>query len=219
MPRAGGATLKNNTFTNNIISGSTTVYDLRIAPPNGTDISDNKSNYNNVHRSGQPLNLAAAHMVYTLEAWRELTGNDINSISADPAYLSPGSPLGYAVANGSPVIDTGTNLSTLVVADYRAAARPQGVGYDMGAFEKGDAVNPPPPPIEPPPPPPPPPPPTTGKDTSPPVVTLVGLAPTAVVSSTIKIAATATDNVGVVGMSISPGAERADLGPCLRMAP
>jgi parallel beta-helix repeat protein len=202
MPRAGGARLTNNTFYNNIISGSSTVYDLEIAAPNGTDIKNNLSDYNNIYRGGQPLNLASQQLVSTLAEWRAMTGNDVHTISADPKYVNPATPVGFAVADDSPVIDAGMNLGALVVADYMAFARPQGAGFDIGAFEKGTAPAPPPPPPPPSDPPPPPPPPVSGKDATAPEVTLVGLAPNATVSGTVKIAATAKDNVGVVEMSL-----------------
>jgi parallel beta-helix repeat protein len=200
MPRDGG-TLTNNTVYNNIISGSTTQYDLYIAAPNGSTISGNKSDYNAIYRGGQPLALASAQFVSTLAAWRTATGYDLNSISADPAFIGTGSATAYGVRDGSPVIDTGMNLAGLVVADYSAGSRPVGAGYDIGAFEKGSTGTTPTPAPVPAPTPTPTPTPTTGKDTTPPVVTLGALTPTAVGGSA-RIEATATDNVGVTEMSL-----------------
>ena len=192
MPRVG-ATLMNNTIYNNIISGTTALYDLIIAPPNGTDIGNNKSNYNNIYRQGLPLKLASSEFVSTLAAWRTSTGNDLNSISADPGFVSSGSAVAYGVNDGSPVIDAGMNVAAVVIADYSAAARPQGAGFDMGAFEKNTSTITPPPPTGGT---------TTGKDTTKPIVTFTDMAPTAMVNGSMKISATAADNVGVVEMAL-----------------
>ncbi len=186
--------LTNNTIYNNIISGSTTAFDLFIATPNGTTIYGNKSNYNNIYRgTAGVINVNGAS---TLDGWRSTSGNDLNSISADPSFVGTGNQP-YLVNSGSPVIDAGMSL-TQVPTDYNATSRPLGGGYDMGAFESSYTGSVPPPPTTTPPPPPP----TSTGDTMMPVVTISSPTNGASVSGVVMINASATDNVGVIGMSL-----------------
>jgi hypothetical protein len=198
------------------------LFDLNIAPPNGSDIANNKSDYNNIYRGGQPLKLAAGALQSTLSAWRTATGNDVHSISADPAFIGSGSATNYAVRDGSPVIDKGMNVGSPVVADYSAGARPVGAAYDIGAFEKGSVssggstggTTPPPPTTTTPPPTTSPTPPTTSPTpttgtvttTSPasstlPVVTMKAPASGSKTGS-VTVTATATDSSGITQMSV-----------------
>jgi hypothetical protein len=57
------------------------------------------------------------------------TGN----INADPMFVSPASG-DFHLRQGSPCIDTGT-LSGAPSTDLEGNSRPQGDGYDMGAYE------------------------------------------------------------------------------------
>ncbi|MFH0920519.1 MAG: choice-of-anchor Q domain-containing protein [Fibrobacterota bacterium] len=57
------------------------------------------------------------------------TGQDSNSIAGDPQFN-----IGHSLAGNSPCIDAGMTLAT-VTDDYNNASRPQGDGYDIGAFE------------------------------------------------------------------------------------
>src|SRR5205085_12320647 len=58
----------------------------------------------------------------------------------------------YQLALGSPAIDTGVTLAQ-VTTDIAGTSRPQGVAYDVGAYERAVDVAPPPPPPPAPPPP------------------------------------------------------------------
>jgi hypothetical protein len=70
----------------------------------------------------------------TLAAWRA-RGFDEHSITASPAalFVNP-SKNDYHLAPGSPAIDAGTTMS-LVAKDLDGHKRPQGAGYDIGAYE------------------------------------------------------------------------------------
>lgn len=200
MPRTG-ATLTNNTVYNNIITGSTGLYDLVIAAPSGTTVANNKSNYNNIYRPGGVLKMMSSSLVSTLGAWSLATGQDYNSLSADPAFVGTGSAANYALRDGSPVIDKGVALTGVVTTDYLAVARPVGGAYDIGAFEKVPAsgTTTPPPTTDPTPTPTP----TTSGDGTPPLVTILGPANGSTVAGTIVVSGSATDNKGVTVMAIT----------------
>jgi len=52
----------------------------------------------------------------------------------DPQFVNPESG-DYHLTSTSPAIDAGYNLGTSVPNDYDGISRPQGAGYDIGAFE------------------------------------------------------------------------------------
>ncbi|MGZ3537740.1 MAG: choice-of-anchor Q domain-containing protein, partial [Thermodesulfobacteriota bacterium] len=58
----------------------------------------------------------------------------VNAKSGDPKFVTPGS--NYHLQSGSPAIDVGAStVSSKVTKDYDGVPRPQGSGYDIGAFE------------------------------------------------------------------------------------
>ena len=142
MPRSG-ATLTNNKVYNNIVSGGSGLYDLIIAPANGSTIVGNMSDYNDFFRGGGPLKLTMGTSYTTLTAWRAGTQMDLHSISADPRFVAatiPPSAANYALSALSPVIDVGTR--GVVTPDYLAVTRPFGLAFDLGAFEATSAPAP-----------------------------------------------------------------------------
>ncbi|MBI4654718.1 MAG: right-handed parallel beta-helix repeat-containing protein [Nitrospirae bacterium] len=60
------------------------------------------------------------------------TGKDANSIAADPLFYNLANK-DYHLTSTSPCRDTGTTVG--VTADYDNVPRPQGSGYDIGAYE------------------------------------------------------------------------------------
>jgi len=186
MPR-GSSTLTNNIISNNIVSHGSSVYDLYILPPNGSTIASNTSDYNNFYRPAG-INLRYSSTYQNLASWRTATGMDLHSLSADPGFVAPGaSALGYAVTAGSPVVDKGANLVSAVTDDYLKVFRPVGAATDIGAFEFNlSAVSA-----------------STAPDTIPPVVTINSAVATT--TSSLTIAASATDNIGVTGMQLLIG--------------
>jgi parallel beta-helix repeat protein len=89
MPRQG-ATLTGNRVYNNIISNGDSRYDLIIAPDNGTSITGNHSDYNNIYRPNAPIHLTSGNSYTDLRAWQGATHMDEKSISADPKFVAPG---------------------------------------------------------------------------------------------------------------------------------
>src|SRR5881396_3521599 len=56
-----------------------------------------------------------------------------NIENTDPQFVNP-SALDFRLQAGSPAVDAGTILS-IVLGDFLGIIRPQGAGYDIGAFE------------------------------------------------------------------------------------
>jgi len=56
-----------------------------------------------------------------------------NQVSTDPLFVNPNG-LDFHLNSGSPAIDTGLSLPQ-VLNDFDGISRPQGSGYDIGAFE------------------------------------------------------------------------------------
>lgn len=141
MPRSG-QTLTNNSVTNNIISHSTSKYDIHIARPNGGSIANNTSNHNLIYRaSGSPQLAWGGNMYSSLSGWRTATGQDKNSQLGNPLFLSPsttGSAPNWSVKSSSPAVNKGQSIGTVTV-DYNRNKRPNGTAHDVGAFEYGSA--------------------------------------------------------------------------------
>lgn len=190
MPRSGATLTQNNVF-NNIISNSTSTYDLFMVKENATTIAGNKSNYNNIYRQGGTLKLSNGTPYTTLLAWQKASQQDMNSLTVDPAFanvasttnvniLTPASR--YSLAAASPMINAGTILSD-VKEDFVSAARPYADTHDIGAFENVAT--------------------TPVKDTIAPVVQIGNPAQEgAIVKGSVTITASAVDNVAVTGMKL-----------------
>jgi len=139
MPR-DGATLTNNQMLNNIVSHGATTQDVMIAAPNGGTIQGNTSNYNLIWRPNAAIRLHSGTAYYDLPRWRTATGQDVNSLSADPLFMTPTAApaaANFQLQSASPAIDRGLNLAGTVERDFLGALRPGGVAYDIGAFEAG----------------------------------------------------------------------------------
>ncbi len=66
--------------------------------------------------------------------WVARSGVDQNSLALDPLFnnVSGGD---YRLTDNSPALDAGANLATDVPKDFANTPRPQGSGWDIGAFE------------------------------------------------------------------------------------
>jgi len=59
---------------------------------------------------------------------------DTGAINQDPRFTSPGGK-NFQLKSGSPCLDAGSDLSSLVKRDLLGTARPQGSAFDLGAYE------------------------------------------------------------------------------------
>lgn len=58
---------------------------------------------------------------------------DTDPVNANPLFVNPGTD--FHLQSGSPCIDAGYDTSSVVQRDYDGNLRPQGAGYDIGAYE------------------------------------------------------------------------------------
>jgi hypothetical protein len=69
--------------------------------------------------------------VESFSDWQKL-GNDIHGISADPQFVSS---TDFHLRPGSPCVDRGAILNEPYAIDIDGEKRPQGLSFDLGAFE------------------------------------------------------------------------------------
>jgi hypothetical protein len=136
----GGHTIFNNILLNEGSSGGS------LCVSNNSLYSDNNLTVNRMSRDGE-------NTVISLSTWKSQTGQDNNSATSSSAalFVSPGNA-NYHLKSGSPAINAGrANLNSIAAAssDMDNNVRPQGTGYDIGAYEyveDGGGSNPPAPP-------------------------------------------------------------------------
>jgi len=125
-----GTVIYNNTIASNILAGlflyNTTAGNIiknNIFYQNTNQIWDSNGTYD--------YNLYYPNIIFSARG--------VHDISNDPLFIdSANADLGlrnYHFTSTSPVIDAGYNLGTSVPNDYNGISRPQGAGYDIGAFE------------------------------------------------------------------------------------
>lgn len=112
----------NNTFYNFIASGTTAV--TVVAAKCSTSMCFIRNNI--AHQTGGFVN-----------------GTQSNNLTTDPSFTNPAEG-DFTIRNGSAAIDRGVTLAE-VPKDFAGVRRPQGAGYDIGAYEAGDGSNPLPP--------------------------------------------------------------------------
>lgn len=124
-----GDDCNNNKIFNNIIL---TYHEWRgsIVIPS-TSIDGFESDYNVIM---DRFSVDDGDSVISLSEWQSL-GYDTNSIIAAPNEIFTGSG-DYGLQSGSPAVNSGLVLPG-VTMDMNGATRPQGAGFDMGAFEFG----------------------------------------------------------------------------------
>jgi hypothetical protein len=126
-------------------------------------------------------NISTADMIFDTDTGRNrCQGVELayNRVSVDPRMVDP-ERLNFRLTKDSLALDVG-EASLSPVVDHDGASRPQGKGYDLGAFEFGAGA----------------------ADTSAPLVTISSPAAGETVSGEVNIAVAATDDVAVLGVRV-----------------
>lgn len=115
-----GATLSSSQITNNAFYDAGGMHPgpplLNHALAGSLTVSHNSTDYSSIiDRTG----------VATLTA---------NKTSTNPLFVNP--PTDFHLLTGSPNIDAGAALPSLLPFDYAGTSRPQGSGFDIGAYER-----------------------------------------------------------------------------------
>ena len=67
--------------------------------------------------------------------WQGTLGKDLNGQNVDPGHTNEAAGDYTSASASSAIVDAGTPIGS-VTDDYLGAARPQGAGYDVGAYER-----------------------------------------------------------------------------------
>ena len=115
------------TVQNNVVSGTV---DLAGTFSTGILLTHDHNDWN------KPSGTAVVYGGSSYTA-AQITSFEATSISADPVFVSTGSPytaLNFALQTSSPAKNAGTTIGSFST-DYSGVSRPQGAAWDMGAFE------------------------------------------------------------------------------------
>ncbi len=113
-------------FQNNIVVGNRD-YVIDVANSSNLYFS------NNLYYGNSGSGFSKNGTTYSNASEWIIAGNDKGSINVDPEFVNPGGH-DFHLHQSSPAIDRGENLS-LVFEDYDGVTRPQGSGWDIGAYE------------------------------------------------------------------------------------
>jgi parallel beta-helix repeat protein len=144
--------LIHNEVKNNIIFDTKTWVDLWISTDGTQGASDNICDYNCIYstnRTSEPFlgawgtkpgptsavtDTSSGVALYNLSGWSMATGFDVHSFPTDPLFVNA-SAGDFHLQSSSPIIDHGQTQSA-VPFDNEFVIRPQGTGFDIGAFER-----------------------------------------------------------------------------------
>jgi hypothetical protein len=131
--------LENNTILNNVVPGTSSLFGGAVGAE-GTWTVINNIFYGN-KRQGVTENFktgffaAAGNVSYSIITPLGNLVNGGNNITSDPNPLFTNASAGdFSLQLGSPAIDVGTS-NVSVTTDILNVTRPQGIAYEMGAFE------------------------------------------------------------------------------------
>ncbi len=134
----GTATLQNNTFVDNQAVNGGAIY----ITDNGNVSIQNTIFATNTAASGGAVEASTAgtqpNLDYNLHfgngASDVVNGSELNRVAGDPNPQFVDPPYLY-IAGTSPARDAGTTIAGLTI-DHQNSARPLGLGYDIGAYER-----------------------------------------------------------------------------------
>lgn len=110
--------------------------DLYVGIYDSASNSTITSDYNNLYNI-YSAGLIGSNWKITLADWQSYSDNDYNSITSNPDLNSD-----YTEKSTSPSKDAGTILSTVFSTDKNGTTRPQGLSWDIGAYEYTEAGGP-----------------------------------------------------------------------------
>ncbi len=134
-----GITSKNIKFLNNIITSNATSRNSansynRLITADRINASEFTFDYNLYYAP----NFVGTQMFafegtgYSPITFKSVLGREINGIFSDPLFTDSYNK-NFHLLNSSPAIDTGTSM--FIYKDFEGTSRPQGNGYDLGAYE------------------------------------------------------------------------------------
>jgi PKD repeat protein len=125
---------------NNIIMTKQGTYPTRLVGFERSPSSANiKMDYNCYYHPGGPSGRFSSGSNYSFSAWQSAYNHESHSMFTNPFLTNP-SQNNYTLTSASPCIDTGTNVG--VNRDFNGSTRPQGAGFDIGAYEQTGGVTP-----------------------------------------------------------------------------
>ena len=133
---SNGAALTNFYIRNNIFCEAVQVCGLAVGDAPNTRNWANVTLDCNLYygTSGEMMTFARGYGFGDLAAWQVYSGKDLHSIVALPQFVNEGSDDFHLLQNSS-AIDAGGTPNIAVATDYDGTPRPQGSGYDIGAYE------------------------------------------------------------------------------------
>jgi len=116
-----------NEAKNNITSTST-VAEIHVCAGKSNVLS------NNLSYSASGAVLKEDNATKTTSYW---TSNwDANALYTNPLFFNVSNPPGgFSLQSTSPAKDAGLDLGSTYATDYKGTTRPQGLGWDIGAYE------------------------------------------------------------------------------------
>lgn len=134
------STMDKNVFRDNIIIATgSNEYTVFVQQEIG---KDNSFDYNIHWHVSQETRINWNLWVMSFSQWQNDYGQEPNGFNADP-LIAGGDPLDpsfYKLQPNSPAIDAGADVG--VIEDFDGNPRPQGAGYDIGAYEYTGVVQP-----------------------------------------------------------------------------
>jgi parallel beta-helix repeat protein len=133
----------NLNIKNNIIMTKQSTYPTRLVAF-GSGYSPSSANINMdyncyYHPGGSSGRFVVGSSTYSFSSWQSAYSHENHSMFTNP-YVTNASQNDYRLTSASPCIDTGTNVG--VNKDFDGSTRPQGAGYDIGAFEQDGGETP-----------------------------------------------------------------------------
>jgi len=138
-PSCDSNIVKNNAIH---VVGSGSDFTLYFANANNTE------DYNQLYKTQSAYTISWNGTPYdNITTYRSASSQGANSAWGDPLFVSPTTD--FSLQEGSPARDKGVTLGSPYNVDYLGVSRPQGVAYDIGAYEYYAGGGPDPDPVPP----------------------------------------------------------------------